>query len=360
MTIETFSIDIPQADLDDLNARLTNTRLPALPDAGWSRGVPVDYLSDLLRHWRDGFDWRTREAELNKLPHAVTSIDGQRLHFIHLRSPREHATPLMLLHGWPGSFLEFLDAATLLSRDFHLVIPSLPGFGFSAPLSGTGWGSQRTASALVKLMSLLGYERYGVQGGDFGAFIAPAMARQEPSRVIGVHVNALFTFPFGPVEGLSEVEQQRLAAIEAYNDGYLQIQAKSPHTLAYGLHDSPAGQLAWIAEIFHRLSASDVDTDWLLTNVSLYWFTATGGSAAQIYYEDITAAGGDWAEPVRGTVPTGVLVSKAKDVAIRALAEQEHNVVYWSESDQGGHFLALEQPELFAADVRSFFGQLNR
>jgi len=353
MTIETFSIDLPQADLDDLTARLRNTRFPALPEAGWTRGVPMEYLKSLISRWQDGFDWRSREAAQNKLPHYVTDIDGQRLHFIHLRSADEAATPLLLLHGWPGSFLEFLDAAPFL-RDFHLVIPSLPGFGFSAPLSGTGWGSERIASALARLMALLGYERYGVQGGDAGAFIAPAMGRQDPSHVIGVHVNALITFPYGPVEGLSEVEHSRLAAMESYNDGYLQIQAKSPHTLAYGLNDSPAGQLAWIAELFHRLSDSPIDPEWLLTNAALYWFTGTGGSAAQIYYEDMTAVGG-WTEPTRSTVPTGVLVSKSKDVAIRPLAEREHNVVHWTETERGGHFMALEQPELFAADVRKFF-----
>ncbi|GGM24345.1 microsomal epoxide hydrolase [Micromonospora sonchi] len=388
-----FRLDIPQAQLDDLAARLANTRWPdELPEVGWSRGVPVGYLRALAEHWRTRYDWRTYEAELNKLPHHLTEVDGQRLHFLHVRSPEPDATPLLLLHGWPSSFLDFLDAAGPLADPrahgadpadaFHLVIPSLPGFGFSAPLSGPGWGSERMAGALVELMDRLGYRRYGVQGGDTGSFVAPAIGRLAPERVLGVHVNALLTFPSGApgeLDGLTETEQQRLAALTAYNDGYLQIQAKSPHTLAYGLHDSPAGQLAWIVEMFQRMTDHPadghfddaIDRDRLLTNVSLYWLTGTAGSAAQVYYEDITddgnawsddgtdAAVGDWGTGQRPTVPTGVLVSRSRDVTIRRLAERDHHVVHWAEYDSGGHFFAMERPDLFVADLRTFFGKLR-
>jgi pimeloyl-ACP methyl ester carboxylesterase len=246
------------------------------------------------------------------------------------------------------------------------------------------------ATAMVRLMSRLGYQRYGVQGGDTGSYVAPAMGRQAPDRVLGVHVNALVTYPTGvegEQDGLTDVERRRVAAMESYNDGYLQIQAKSPHTLAYGLQDSPVAQLAWIVEMFHRMTdrpadaALDavVDRDRLLTNVSLYWLTGAGGSSAQVYYEDITAnawtgdagqwgdagpddggdAAGDWAADARGTVPTGVLVSTTKDITVRRFAEREHNVVHWTEYDRGGHFVALEQPRLFTADVRDFFRKVR-
>jgi pimeloyl-ACP methyl ester carboxylesterase len=382
LSIRPFTIDVPQAQLDDLNARLAGTRWPdALPDVGWSRGVPAGYLRDLAEYWRTGYDWRAHEAALNKFPQYVTTIDGQTIHFLHVRSPEPDATPLLLLHGWPGSFVEFGDVIGALSDPrahggdpgdaFHLVIPSLPGFGFSTPLAGPGWGSEKMAGALLTLMAGLGYERYGVQGGDTGSYVAPAMGRQDPHRVLGVHVNALVTYPVGAdgeLDGLTGAEQQRLQALTGYNDGYLQIQAKSPHTLAFGLTDSPAAQLAWIVEMFQRLTDHPgdegpeqvVDRDWLLTNVTLYWVTASGGSAAQVYYEDITAnawdsGSGDWAAEARGSVPTGVLVSTSRDITIRRFAEREHNVVHWSEYDRGGHFFAMEQPGLFVTDVRDFF-----
>ncbi|MEV0726548.1 epoxide hydrolase family protein [Micromonospora purpureochromogenes] len=393
--VRPFRIDIAQQKLDDLTRRLADTRWPVLPEVGWSRGVPVAYLRDLADYWRTGYDWRAHEAGLNKIPQHITEIDGQSIHFLHVRSPEPDATPLMLLHGWPSSFLEFLDVIEPLTDPrahggdpadaFHLVIPSLPGFGFSAPLAGPGWGSETMAAALVRLMARLGYQRYGVQGGDTGSYVAPAMGRQDPARVIGVHVNALITYPIGvdgELDGLTDREQQRLAAMEGYNDGYLQIQAKSPHTLAYGLHDSPAAQLAWIVEMYHRLTDHPDDItldavisrDRLLTNVTLYWLTGTGGSAAQVYYEDITAnawggetgqwddggaGSGDWAATARGSVPTGVLVSTSKDITILRFAEREHNVVHWSEYDRGGHFFAAEQPQLFTGDVRDFFRKLR-
>lgn len=404
--IRPFRIDVPQADLEDLSRRLTDTRWPdELPDVGWSRGIPVDSLRELAEYWRTGFDWRAQEAELNAHPQFTTEIDGQRIHFVHVRSPEPEAVPLLLIHGWPSSFTEFLGAIGPLSdprshgldpeRAFDLVIPSLPGYGFSTPLSEPGWNAERIAQAFVELMTRLGYERYGVQGGDIGAMVAPEMGRLEPERVIGVHVNALLTFPTGAegeMEGLDEAERQRWRDMQAFNDGYLQIQGKSPQTLAYALVDSPVGQLAWIVEKFAAWTDAPpgrpeeaLGRDRMLADVSLYWFTGTAGSAAQYYYEFVTAAdwstgegstvaweagerdaesaGGDGAEggwePERGTVPTGVLVSKAQDVAIRPWAERDHHIVRWTEYERGGHFFAAEQPELFAADVRDFFAELK-
>ncbi|TYB50635.1 epoxide hydrolase 1 [Nonomuraea sp. PA05] len=381
MTIHPFRIEIPQQDLDDLHARLARTRWQdQLPGTSWERGVPVGYLRELAEYWRTGYDWRAHEAKLNELPHHTTTIDGQRLHFVHVRSARADALPLMLLHGWPGTFVEFLDVIEPLSRDFHLVVPSLPGFGFSSPLSATGWDAARTARAFTELMDLLGYGRYGVQGGDAGAFIAPEMGRHAPDRVAGIHLNAALTFPAGQegeMDGLSEEERRRWEAMENMNDGYLQTQSKRPQTVAYGLHDSPVGQLAWIMEKFKELTEpveglpeESLDRDLMLTNVSLYWLTGTAGSSAQFYYENMSAPAGwgdsespagedDWAAAARGAVPTGVLVSKACDVTIRSWAERDHNLVHWSEYDRGGHFFAAEQPALFTDDVTAFFTKLR-
>jgi pimeloyl-ACP methyl ester carboxylesterase len=303
-----FRIAIGQDRLDDLHRRLEHTRLPELPGAGWERGVPVEVLRELLTRWRTGYDWRAHETALNRYPQFHTVIDGQPIHFVHVRSARPEALPLMLLHGWPDTFAGFLDAVDRLSDGFHLVVPSLPGFGFSAPLAGSGWRTRKMAETMTKLMANLGYARYCVQGGDTGSHVAPEMGRLAPESVLGIHLNALITFPMGELDGLTEAEQARLAAMESFNDGYLQIQSKSPHTLAYGLNDSPAAQLAWIAEMYHRLPEAPILDDRLLT--------------------------------------------------IRRLAELEHNVVRWTEYDKGGHFFAMEQPDLFAADVREFFKEL--
>ncbi|MFD0475797.1 epoxide hydrolase family protein [Nonomuraea thailandensis] len=312
MTIHPFRIEIPQQDLDDLRARLAMTRWQdQLPGTGWERGVPVGYLRELAEHWRTGYDWRAHEARLNELPHYTTTIDGQRLHFVHVRSERADALPLMLLHGWPGTFVEFLDVIEPLSRDFHLVIPSLPGFGFSAPLSATGWDAARSARAFTELMAGLGYTRYGVQGGDAGAFIAPEMGKHAPDHVVGIHLNAALTFPMGQdgeMDGLSEEERGRWSAMETMNDGYLQTQSKRPQTVSYGLHDSPVGQLAWIMEKFKELTEpvaglpeESLDRDLMLTNVSIYWLTGTAGSSAQFYYENMSAA--DWADSAGWEAP---------------------------------------------------------
>jgi len=307
--IEPFRIAIPQADLENLRDRLQRTRWPReLPGIGWSRGVPGAYLETLAEYWRTGYDWRAHEARLSQYPQFVTEIDGQTIHFLHVRSTEPDATPLLLIHGWPGSFVEFIDLIGPLTDPrahggdaadaFHLVIPSLPGFGFSTPLSEPGWTYGRIARAFTTLMAQLGYERYGAQGGDVGAFVGPLMGRLDPAHIIGVHANALVTFPSGDpaeLEGLTTAEQERLARFKNYEhdmSGYMAIQGTRPQTLAFGLADSPAGQLAWIVEKFKEwtdppaaLPEVAVDRDHLLTNISIYWFTNTAGSAANLYYE---------------------------------------------------------------------------
>jgi epoxide hydrolase len=380
--IRPFRIEVPQAALDDLGERLARTRWPAEPEGiGWSRGVPVGYLRELAEYWRTAYDWRRQEARLNQLPQFTTTVDGVNLHFLHVRSPEPEATPLLLIHGWPGSVVEFQELIGPLTDPrahggdpadaFHVVVPSIPGHGFSGPLAETGWNHGRIARAFVELMARLGYDRYGTQGGDIGAFEAPLVGRLAPDQIIGVHVNALVTFPSGdPAElaDLTEAEQQRMARMRHFQDemmGYSHIQGTRPQTLAYALTDSPAGQLAWIVEKFKEwtdpaaeLPTDAVDRDHLLTNVSIYWFTATAGSAANLYYETYHDPS-MFAPRERGTVQTGVAVSLTQDVAIRKLAEREHNVVHWSEFDRGGHFAAMEAPEFLVGDVRAFFRTLR-
>ena len=379
--VRPFRIEIPQADLDDLNERLARTRFPdELPDVGWSRGVPLNYLKELAEYWRTSYDWREQEANLNELPQFTTTIDGQRIHFLHVRSPEPDALPLIITHGWPGSFVEFLDIIGPLTNPrayggeaadaFHLVIPSIPGFGFSGPTREAGWTGQRIAAAFAELMRRLGYDRYGAQGGDVGAGVSPDLGREAPDRVVGVHVNAA-TIGFMPFPPLDEAELaqltdsekarvQRIGEFMAEDFGYAQIQSTRPQTLAYGLTDSPVGQLAWIVEKFQEWTHGTerpedaVDRDRLLTNVMLYWLTGTAGSSGRLYYED--AHSGHWPQP--SGVPTGVAVF-AEDIAIRRYAEQSNTIVHWSEFDRGGHFAAMEAPDLLIGDVRTFFRRLR-
>jgi pimeloyl-ACP methyl ester carboxylesterase len=378
--IQPFSLEIPQADLDDLRDRLARTRWPSeLPGGGWDRGVPLQYLKELAEYWRTGYDWREHEARLNELPQFTTTIDGTRVHFLHIRSPEPDALPLVVTHGWPGSIVEFLDVIGPLTDPrshggdpadaFHLVIPSIPGFGLSGPTSEPGWSAGRVAGAFAELMSRLGYERYGAQGGDEGAIISPDIGRAAPDHVVGVHVNAASVgfMPFPPLEDselaeLGEAERDRVERIGRYMDdgsGYAQIQSTRPQTLSYGLTDSPVGQLAWIMERFQdwthaELPEDAVDRDRMLTNVMLYWMTRTAGSSANSYYEDKHS--GAWPQP--SGVPTGVAVF-AEDISIRRYAEQSNNIVHWSDFDTGGHFAALEAPDLLVADVREFFRGLR-
>jgi pimeloyl-ACP methyl ester carboxylesterase len=354
-------IAFPQEDLDDLQERLALTRFPdELPGVGDAQGIRVRRMHRLLDRWRDGFDWRAVEDRLNAYPQYETEIDGQRIHFIHVRSPRQDALPLILTHGWPGSVLEFLDVIEPLRQDHHLVIPSLPGFGFSGPTSEPGWNTTRIARAWAELMRRLGYARYGAQGGDMGAIVAPELGRVDPGHVVGIHVNAASVgfIPFdGGAEDLTEAEKARVARIGQYmSDGfaYNQIQSTRPQTLAFALNDSPAGQLAWIAEKFDAWAVEPIADDTILAHATLYWLTATAGSSARLYWENWHA----WSQPERSPVPTAVAVF-SEDVAIRRYSEPGNTIVRWTELDRGGHFASLEVPGLFAQDVREFFSTLE-
>ncbi|HVW43073.1 MAG TPA: epoxide hydrolase [Amycolatopsis sp.] len=358
--ITPFRIDIPQAQLDDLATRLDLTRWPdELPGVGWSYGVPLDYLKELARYWRHDYDWRAQEKVLNSHPQFTTEIDGQTVHFLHVRSPRQDALPLIITHGWPGSVVEFLKIIEPLSADFHLVIPSIPGYGFSGPTHDTGWDVARVARTWVELMSRLGYERYGAHGGDWGAPISREVGRIDAAHVVGVHVTMLG----GPRTGeLTEDEQQRYNLRKHYQaelSGYSILQSQRPQTLSYALTDSPVGQLAWIVEKFREWTDSTdvpedaVDRDQMLTNVMFYWLTGTGGSSARLYKE---ASPVFTSTPEPSPTPTGVAVfPRDLTLPIRRLAEPFNTITHWTEFDRGGHFAAMEQPELLTGDLRKFF-----
>ncbi|MGV9821185.1 epoxide hydrolase family protein [Nocardia xishanensis] len=380
--IRPFRIDISQADLDDLRDRVARTRwIDEIPAAGWERGVPTSYLRDLASYWAEKFDWRAIESGLNAHPQFTTTIDGQNLHFLHIRSQQAEAVPLLLIHGWPGTAADFLDLIGPLTDPaahgepeapaFHLVIPTLPGHGFSGPLTELGWHDGKVAAALAELMARLGYDRYGVHGGDHGAFIAPRLGREHGERVIGVHANALVTFPTGDpadMAALTDADKQRLAGMKDFQDNgsaYMSLAGSRPNTLAQLLADSPVGQLGWIVEKYkewtdlaNELPDQAIGRDKILTTVTVYWLTDTARSVANYYYERFHD-GSMFGPKPRGTVPTGVAVFTTADFAIRRFAEKAHNIVHWSEFYSGGHFPALEVPDLLAGDIREFFGGLT-
>nr|WP_245721860.1 epoxide hydrolase family protein [Nocardia crassostreae] len=375
--IEPFRVDVPQEQVDDLRARLGGTRWPdELAGLGWSYGVPVGYARGLAEYWGEGFDWRAAEKRLNSFAQFITRIDGQRVHFLHVRSAERDALPLIITHGWPGSVAEFLKIIEPLTDPvahggaagdaFHIVAPSIPGFGFSGPTGETGWDIERVARAWAVLMGRLRYERYGAQGGDSGSVISPMLGRLDAAHVVGVHVNGGLGFPTGDPAELEGLTPDELARLEQYRDldrgGYAIIQSTRPQTLAFGLSDSPAAQLAWIVEKFkewtdpaHELPEDAVDIDQLLTDVSIYWFTGTAASSARLYKEGQQAWGST--APYSG-LPHGVAVFPG-DGGVRRIAEREHNVVHWSEFDRGGHFAAMEAPDLLVEDVRTFFRPLR-
>jgi pimeloyl-ACP methyl ester carboxylesterase len=372
--IEPYRIAVPQADLDDLQQRLRNTRWPQALSGDWERGVPVGYLQRVVERWL-AYDWRAWEARLNEYPQFTSRIDGQTIHFVHARSPEPDAMPLILTHGWPGSIAEFLDILGPLTNPrayggdaadaFHVVAPSVPGHGFSVPLEEPGWDHLRIARAWVELMARLGYSQYGAQGGDTGSVVSPLVGRLDPEHVVGVHINGGLAYPQGDFSNLSAIDQAKLEAAEqlrATGTGYAELQSTKPQTVSFGLSDSPTGQLAWILEKFHdwtdparALPEDAVELDHLLTDVSIYWFTNTSATSANLYYENHHST----TTPDGGDVPTGVAVFPT-DPAMRHILEREHNLTHWTEYDRGGHFAALEAPDLLVEDIRRFFRPLGQ
>lgn len=378
--VEPFRVEVAEDVLADLRERILDTRWPdQLADAGWDYGTDLGWLRRTAAYWADGYDWRQAEAALNTWPHLLTTIDGQRIHAIHARSPHPDALPLLITHGWPGSVAEFLEVIGPLidptvdggdpADAFHVVAPSLPGYGWSGPTTERGWDVKRSAGAFAQLMARLGYGRYGAQGGDWGSFVTRHIALLDPEHVVGIHLNMIMA---GPGEGddpadVTPHEAGLLARGQEYfaeGSGYMAIQSTRPQSLAYGLNDSPVGLLAWIGEKFHAWTDNDGDVedavslDALLTDVTIYWVTQTAGSSARMYYESLNSMA--VATPPVTALPVGV-ASFPKEIlgAARKWAERDHNIVHWTEMSRGGHFAAMEEPDLFVADVRTFFRGLR-
>ncbi|HEY8544493.1 MAG TPA: epoxide hydrolase [Acidimicrobiales bacterium] len=367
-------IAVPDAELDDLRTRLRRTRWPEAETVDdWSQGIPLAYVQDLCRYWADDYDWRAVEARLNALGPHRTEIDGLGIHFLHVRSPHPGALPLVVTHGWPGSVVEFLDVIGPLTDPpahggdpadaFHVVCPSLPGYGFSDKPTTPGWGVERIARAWHELMVRLGYgDGYGAQGGDWGAFVTTVMGMLAPEGLVGVHVNMPVAGP--PPGDDTPLTDEELAGLARYDQhrrtgtGYSTQQRTRPQTLGYGLVDSPAGQCAWIVEKFREWTDCDghpenaVARDRLLDNVMLYWLPGAGASSARLYWESFQERR---TEPV--TVPSGASVFPYEIARLpRRWVEARYvDLRWWNELDRGGHFAALEQPGLFVDELRSFF-----
>ncbi|WP_329792968.1 epoxide hydrolase family protein [Lentzea sp. DG1S-22] len=353
-----FEIAIPQSDVDDLHRRLDQTRWPdPVAGAGWAQGTPQEHLQELVRRWRN-FDWREQERRLNEIPQFVTEVDGVPLHFLHVRSARKDAEPLLLTHGWPTTCFAFEAMIEPLSRDFHLVVPSVPGFGFSGPTRELGWTIPRVADVVAELMRRLGYDRYVAHGYDYGAMLTRRLGMRDEVRAI--HVNQIFSAGVTAETADMEVEAERRSVEKAYRYefeqfGYVSMQSTRPQSVAYALTDSPVAQLEWIEWAFRTWSDPEIGVplDALLTNASIFWFTRTAGSSARYYQE------GDetWGEPEPHSVtPTSVAVFPHDvGVPIRRMAERNHTIARWTEMPRGGHFAALEVPELMVRELREAF-----
>ena len=372
--INTFKVEVPVAELDDLHQRLAKTRWPdEIPGAAGNYGIPLAYVKELAGYWRNGYEWRKNEALLNTIPQSTTVIDGQQIHFVHLRSEDPNAIPLLITHGWPGSIVELMKVFEPLADPrrhggspndaFHVIAPSIPGYGFSGPTTEPGWDVKRLAGAFAELMRRLGYSRYGTQGGDWGSVISRQLGLVDSEHVIGSHFNTLATAPSGDADDMKLLTEKERSFLERgqrfqrQGSGYYVIQSSRPQTLAYGLTDSPTGLLAWIAEKFTEWTdpSSKIDRDQLLTNVSVYWFTQTANSAARLYAE-FARSGSAWGKVEPSTVAAGVAQFPYEIFPpIWRFAERSNNIVHWSEFDRGGHFPAMEQPDLLVGDIRAFF-----
>lgn len=373
MPLQTFTAQIPDDAIADVKARLRNARYIEDTFGGWPHGVTGPFVKALCEHWLHKFDWRALERRINGERNHICEIDKQAIHLLHKRSTRPDAIPLLLIHGWPGSFLEFLDVCAPLAEPsssgpaFHVIIPSLPGYGFSGKPTRPGMNPQAIAKLFVGMMSELGYPRFIVQGGDWGSMIATDIARNFPDRCLGLHLNMVGGSPpeNASSQTLSRDEQAWVADFKRFQtelSGYFAIQSTKPATPAYALNDSPAGLAAWIGEKFYYWTDRrdndqlTIPLDKLIGNIALYWFTGTIGSSMRLYYEYVRAP----AEEKFVTVPTGGAIFPKELVKLpKPWAEKRYNLVHWSVFDRGGHFAAMEAPDLFMGDIRKFASTLS-
>lgn len=376
--IRDFSIDISKPELDDLDIRLRHTRWPdPEPVDDWSQGIPLDYVKSLADYWRSDYDWGRCQAALSQYPHHVTTIDGVAIHFMHVRSPEPGARPMIMTHGWPGSIVEFMDVIGPLTDPvahggnaedaYHLVIPSLPGYGFSGKPEVTGWGAEKIAASWDELMQRLGYDRYFAQGGDWGALVTSAMGVQNLGHCAAIHINLVVVGapPAEMMKDLTAEEQASLARFAAYQTqgaGYAEIQRTKPQTLGYGLADSPVGQMAWIVEKFQGWSDGahtpddSFDRDRLLDNVMLYWLNNAGASSARLYRESF---GDPNMDPILMPSGCSIFPNEIMTPSRRWAETRFKDLRYWGEPERGGHFAAMEVPELFVTEVRSCFQEMQ-
>ena len=378
-SIRPFRIDTPESEIDELRTRLKTTRWPGeLSGVGWNYGVAEHYLRVLVDYWHTDYDWRAHETALNDFPQFQTNIDDQQVHFIHVTSSQAGAQPILLSHGWPSTFADFRHLIGPLTAPaahgapdapaFHAVIPSLPGYGYSGPTRSRGWDVTRIAEAWAELMRRLGYDRYLVQGGDFGSLISPAVALAAPDAVLGVHINAMINGASvdrrrpDPLAGLSPEDIDSVQATEDWwreRGAYAQLQSTRPQTLAYALNDSPAGLLAWILDLEWAVGdeivtgETPVERDEILTAATIYWLTRTAGSSLRLYKEH----GDLYRDMPHNPTPTAVAVFP-RDSTLRPIAERHHNIVRYTTYDRGGHFAALQAPDLLVHDIRAFTQQL--
>ena len=368
--IEPFRIDVPESSLADLRARIRGTRWPGeAPGEAWEQGTDRAFLQELLAYWADKFDWRARERELNAYPQFVATLDGVRIHFVHVRATRGNGVPLVLTHGWPGAYVELLPLVPRLSETFDLVIPSLPGYAFSERPHRTGVNYRYVAGLWHQLMAELGYERYGAHGTDFGAGVSTLMALDQPERMLGLHLSNLELTPQLGDRALTPAEQAYLSASDEWwetEGGYKAIQSTKPQTLGYGLTDSPVGLAAWILEKYHSWTDSGgnperLPRDYLLTLVSLYWFTGSIASSMRDYFDNrwtgVTIGPDDYVRTP--TAIAGFVHQFAPEgEPPREWAERLYNVTRWTPMPRGGHFAAIEEPALLGDDLAAFFDDL--
>jgi pimeloyl-ACP methyl ester carboxylesterase len=371
--ITPFAIDVASSDIDDLKARLALTRFPdrETPE-DWSQGIPLAYMQEIKAYWQNQYDWPARQALLNRWDGFKTDLDGLSIHFLHIRSSHADAKPLLLTHGWPGSIVEFQKVIGPLTEPtehggdsadaFHLVVPSLPGFGFSGKPTAPGWGIDKIAQAWDQLMLRLGYDKYFAQGGDWGAIVTTQMGVQNLGNLQGIHVNMPIVGPDpDTMENLTDLEKQALAALQFYQDhdsGYSKQQSTRPQTLGYGLADSPIGQASWILEKFYQWMDCDghpeniVSRDELLDNVMFYWLGNAGASSARIYWESFGSLA---REPVQVPSAISIFPKEIFKTSERWARKRFLNLSYFNVLEKGGHFAAFEQPEQFVTEVRSAF-----